>query len=417
MIAAKPFGKSSVDAQRRELDRLAALEELDLLDTPRDEGQERVVRLIRQVFSVDVGLVTLIDAHRQWYKANLGLPFDQVTRDGSFCRHVLDLDTMLVVPDTQNDPRFRDHPAVTGELGIRFYAGTPLRTRDGHIIGSVCAIHTRPRPFSDRDRTILDELAGVAMDRIELQQVATTDSLTRALTRRAFKSEADHLIATALRHKHPLSCIVLDVDHFKTVNDTHGHAAGDVVLEAVAEVCRANLRAGDIFGRLGGEEFSVLLPHCDRDGALAVAEKLRQAIANRAISGEFGTLNVTASFGVSSLSIVGRDIETLQTQADAAMYRSKNDGRNRCTAWNSGGTETAIGARRRVLKAGAIVFNDRRSVIDCTVKSLGSDGAGITVSNAVGIPADFILAIRGEGFETKCRVIAQDDRNLEVAFG
>ncbi|MGO7206096.1 diguanylate cyclase, partial [Rhizobium ruizarguesonis] len=244
MVAARVFGKSSLEAIQRENDRLAALQQLDLLDTPRDEGFERIVRLIKEIFSIDIGIVSLIDAHRQWYTACSGLSADEVSREDTFCRYVVDCERPVVVQDATKDSRFSQHPSVTGEDNIRFYAGVPLRTKAGHMIGTVCAIDRRPRSFGNRDLGILEELAGAAMDRIELMQLAAIDSLTEAMTRRAFKQEADQLISLALRHKHDLSCIVFDIDHFKKVNDTHGHAAGDEVLKAVASTCKTTLRAG-----------------------------------------------------------------------------------------------------------------------------------------------------------------------------
>ncbi len=416
MAVARAFGTSSADVKQRELERLAALEQLDLLDSPRDEGFERIVRLIKEVFTVDIGLVSLIDAHRQWYKACSGLSNSEVPREDSFCRFVVDLDTAVIVPDATRDPRFAAHPAVTGENHVRFYAGVPLRTRSGHTVGTVCAIDRTARSFGRKDLTILEEIAGVAMDRIELMQSAATDSLTEGLTRRAFKEETDQLIGAALRNQKSLACIVLDIDHFKTVNDTHGHAAGDEVLKAVSSICRSVLRSGDLFGRLGGEEFAIILPNVDREGALAVAERLRAAISAEPIVGEFGSLEVTASFGISALSIVCKEIDTLLAQADAAMYQAKRSGRNRCLCWQSISSDQPSGARRRVLKAGSILFNDRRSTIDCTIRSLGADSAALSVSSSTGIPAEFVLMIKGEGFETHCRVVAQDRQNLEVAF-
>lgn len=415
-MTARTFGKSSAEAIKREKDRLAALDNLDLLNSPRDEGFDRIVRLIQQVFTVEIGLVSLIDGHRQWYQACSGLSADEVPIEDTFCRYVLNDEQPMVVQDASRDPRFVAHPAVTGPDHVRFYAGVPLKTKARHTIGTVCAIDRTPRSFSRKDLGILEELAGTAMDRIELMQTASTDSLTDALTRRAFKREAEQLIAAALRHKHDLACLVLDVDHFKKVNDTYGHAAGDEVLKAVAETCRSKLRTSDLFGRLGGEEFAILLSHAGAEDAMIAAEKLRAEIAARAISGEFGTLNVTASFGVSALSIVGRDIETLLAQADAAMYQAKGTGRNRCMSFTSVQGLDALSTRRRVLKAGNIVFNDRRSTIDCTVKSLGVDGAGIMVSNTAGIPPEFMLAIKADGFETNCSVLSRDRQNLEVAF-
>ncbi|UVC12444.1 sensor domain-containing diguanylate cyclase (plasmid) [Rhizobium sp. TH2] len=415
MNTVRTFGRSTAERAQRERERLEALDQFDLLDAPRDASFDRIVRLIKEVFSVDIGIVSVIDAHRQWYQACVGLPNAEVPREETFCQLIVESEEPLIVQDATKDARFANNPMVTGEAHIRFYAGVPLKTREGFILGTVCAIDRRPKSFGARDLTILQELAGLAMDRIELLQSAATDGLTGVLTRRAFKSEAEKLIAQALRHQHDLSCLVLDVDHFKRVNDSFGHAAGDDVLKAESAACKATLRAGDLIGRLGGEEFAILLPHVDRAAAAAVAEKLRIAIADVVVSGDFGSVSVTASIGTTNLSIVSRDIDTLVAQADAAMYSAKNGGRNCCMSWHN--LQGASGGeRRRVLKSGSILFNDRRSTIDCTVKSLGSDGAGLVLSNTSAVPAEFDLVIRGEGFETRCRVIAQDRQNVEVAF-
>jgi len=416
MTASRAFGRSSADMVEREEARLAALEQLDMLDTPRDPGFDRIVRLIKQIFDVDIGIVSFIDAHRQWYKACSGLMPDEMPRQDTFCQHVVAAEDAIVVQDATKDPRFSHHSVVTGEAHVRFYVGVPLKTAEGHVVGTVCAIDRRPRSFSRRDLTILDELAGAAMDRVSLLRAASSDSLTGAMTRRAFKEEADRLISLAIRHRHDLSCLALDVDHFKQVNDTHGHAAGDEVLRAVASACRSVLRAGDLFSRQGGEEFAILLPHVDLQGALATAEKLRELVQSLSIELPQGTLQVTASFGIASLSIVAKDVETLLAQADAAMYQAKQTGRNKCLAWGQANGAAQIGQRRRVLKAGSIIFNDRRSTIDCTVKTIGPDGAGLSVSSSTGIPAEFVLAIPGDGFQTRCKIIAQDRQSVEVAF-
>lgn len=417
MVVAEPAGRPTTDAKGREFDRLTALGHLDILDTPKDLGLERIVRLIKQIFAIDIGIISLVDAHRQWYKACSGPALDEVPREDTFCRYVVASEEPLVVHDATQDPRFSRHPAVTGPEHVRFYAGVPFKTRDGHTVGTVCAIDRAPKHFTDKDLTILTELAGVAMDRIDLLRSAATDGLTGTLTRRAFREEADKLISPAIRHQHDVSCIVLDVDHFKRVNDTHGHAAGDEVLKAVSAVCQSNLRASDLFGRLGGEEFAIMLPHVDANGALAAAEKLRAAIAAQTIHGDFGQLAVTASFGTSALSLKSREIGTLLAQADAAMYLAKASGRNRCVEWSSLEVGYPLGPRQRVLKAGTILFDDRHSKIECTIRSLGADGAAVTVSNSAGIPPELVLVVAGEGFETKCHVVARDRQNLELAFG
>lgn len=416
MAASRVFGRSSADMVGRETERLAALQQLDMLDTPRDPGFNRIVRIVKQTFEVDIGIVSFIDAHRQWYKACSGLTQDEMPRQDTFCQHVVAAEDPIIVQDATKDPRFSQNPAVTGDAHIRFYAGVPLKTAEGHVVGTVCAINRRPRSFSSRDLSILEELAGAAMDRVELLQTASTDSLTGAMTRRAFKQEAERLISLAIRHRHDLSCLVLDVDHFKQVNDNHGHAAGDEVLKAVASACRTVMREEDLFGRQGGEEFAILLAHVDLKGMLTIAERLRTLVNDLSIDVPTGKIQVTASFGIAALSIVAKDVDTLIAQADAAMYQAKQTGRNRCLAWGSVDGQIQIGQRRRVLKAGSIIFNDRRSTIACTVKTIGADGAGLSLSSSAGIPPEFVLAIPGDGFQTKCKIIAQDRQTLEVLF-
>jgi hypothetical protein len=116
------------------------------------------------------------------------------------------------------------------------------------------------------------------------------------------------------------------------------------------------------------------------------------------------------------MSIVAKDVDTLVAQADAAMYRAKQAGRDRCKAWTSVDA-SGSSERRRCLKAGTIIINDRNSTFDCTVRSLGADGANIAVSSTTGIPPKFVLAIHAEGFETNCLVVARDRQHLEVRFG
>jgi diguanylate cyclase (GGDEF)-like protein len=400
------------DADRRERDRLAALDKFDVLDSPREQPFDRIAQLIRSIFGVEIGIVSMIDGHRQWYKASEGIGQDQAPLEHTFCRFTVQGDDPIVVKDATQDVRFAANPHVTGDPHIRFYAGVPLRTRQGHNIGTLCAIDSAPREFSDRDVHILTGLAGIAMDELELRQQATFDSLTGTLCRRAFKEEGERAASLARRHNHALSAIVFDLDHFKSINDCHGHAAGDQVLISVANLCRQVLRKGDSFGRLGGEEFGVFLPHTDNSGALRVANKIRQEIA-RLRTSFAPDETVTASFGIASMLPGSEGVDRLLQDADVALYKAKSDGRNACVV-----SETAAPKvpRRRVLKAGRIIFNDRRSVMDCTVRSFSPEGAGIDILNTRGIPDRFNLSIRSDGFESNCRVVSQTDRHLEVEF-
>ena len=398
---------------QREADRLAALEQLDLLDTPQEESFDRVTRLIRNVFDVPIGLVSLMDGHRQWYKACAGISGSEAERQFTFCQYPVSTGQPMVVSDASVHPVFASNPHVTAEGGIRFYAGVPLKTHDGHTIGTVCAVGPQPREFSARDLQILTDLADMAMHEIELRQRAETDVLTGVLSRRAFKDRANQAISLSRRHKYPLSCIAIDIDHFKTVNDTHGHATGDLVLVQIATACGTALRATDLLGRIGGEEFAVILPHTSLSQAVDVAEKLRMAIRRSKVKCENLVLSVTASLGIASMGQNIKELESLLSQADKELYDAKAQGRDRCV---SARTQVVTPPRRRVLKSGRIVFNNRFSTIDCTVRSLNEEGAGVDVWNAHDLPDTFTLSIAPEGTERLCRVAGRTDKHVEVEF-
>ncbi|MGN6466865.1 MAG: sensor domain-containing diguanylate cyclase [Rhizobiaceae bacterium] len=402
------------DRDKSEAARLEALHRLDILDSPREEGFDRIARLIRNIFDVPIGVVSLIDGHRQWIKASEGTDRDEVARRDSFCNLTIRSSQPLIVPDLRDDPRFSEVAHVAAGH-IRFYAGMPLTTHDGHNIGTLCALGPEPRAFSDRETDILSDLARVTMDELELRQLAVTDNLTGLMSRGAFREEAEKAIGLALRHKHNLSLIAIDLDHFKSINDRFGHGVGDSVLRGTAQRCLETQRGTDHLGRLGGEEFCVLLPHTDRAGALETAEKLRSAIQKLGFTAGEERIGITASFGIASLDIETKDLETLLVHADVALYKAKAAGRNCCVAWRRA-AEAVDQTRRRVLKAGRIIFNHRSSTIDCTVRSLGEAGAGLDVIHTDGIPSEFTLAIRADNFERKCRIVSQTDRHIEVAF-
>ena len=396
-------------------ERLAALDRYDVLDTGREEAFDRIARLIRLTLGVEVGIVSLMDAHRQWYKAVDGFSTDEVPLQSAFCRHLLADPSPIVVPDATLDERFRDNPYVIGDPHVRFYAGAPLTTSDGFHIGSVCAIDSAVRDFGPREKAILTELAHVAMNELELRRLASTDALTGVSSRRAFRDEAGKFVALARRHRSALSCITFDLDHFKSINDTYGHAAGDQVLSAVSRLVSDQLRRTDLFGRLGGEEFAVLLPHTDQHRAYEAAEKLRLAIRTLKIPGSHPPIAVSASVGVASLDPVGDDIDSQLQKADEALYAAKRAGRNRSAIWQPVGA-VPQSERRRVLKAGRIIFMDRHAVTDCTVRSLWAGGAELALSSTLDIPDVFELQIRSDDVEWPCRVTGRTEQRLLVSF-
>jgi diguanylate cyclase (GGDEF)-like protein len=160
-------------------------------------------------------------------------------------------------------------------------------------------------------------------------QQANTDYLTGLFNRNKGTELLEYEMSRATRYRRPLSIILLDVDSFKNINDTHGHLAGDQILKAVADIAAATVRTVDNLIRWGGEEFVVLLPDTELDAAVQVAERLREAIANTLIRVPTAELNITASFGVARKDENTLDVETLLARADQAMYIAKYLGRNR----------------------------------------------------------------------------------------
>lgn len=162
-----------------------------------------------------------------------------------------------------------------------------------------------------------------------LQEQATTDVLTGLYNRRYFSDVLEREVLTAQRSRRPFSVIMLDIDHFKKVNDTWGHAAGDRVLQAIAKMLLASVRGSDIAVRYGGEEFALLLPEASADAAAERADGLRRALQGQEVAYNGGTLKVTASFGVAEFGAGTPDAEALMKAVDDAMYEAKSGGRNK----------------------------------------------------------------------------------------
>lgn len=313
-----------------EAGRLAALERYEVLDTPKEAAFDRITGLVKIVLNVPICAVSLVDKDRQWFKSCVGLDVQQTARDISFCTHTIQKREPMNIPDALLDDRFRENPLVTAAPHIRSYLGVPLTSPDGYNIGSLCAIDTKPRDFTSEQIAVLCSFATLVVDELELRRIAETDYLTGVSTRRSFTLEAEKALAHYRRSGEKSALLFLDIDHFKKINDTFGHPAGDVVLKAVAHELHNNLRVGDSIGRLGGEEFGILFRDTDEHSAQDNAERLRKVIEDMQIDHEL-MLHVTASFGL----VVTRDGTTDDVQqwfahADSALYDAKRSGRNKC---------------------------------------------------------------------------------------
>ncbi len=166
----------------------------------------------------------------------------------------------------------------------------------------------------------------------KLEQLAYTDPLTNLMNRRSFTIAAQREIARAARTGTELMFLMMDLDRFKAINDTYGHAAGDDVIKSFADLCRHHFRETDIVGRLGGEEFGALLISENLNGVRTRAETFRKQVENQPVTGERGDIHITVSIGISVYEQGADSLETLMTRADDALYEAKQNGRNRIVA-------------------------------------------------------------------------------------
>jgi diguanylate cyclase (GGDEF)-like protein len=167
---------------------------------------------------------------------------------------------------------------------------------------------------------------------VELETLATTDSLTGISNRRHLLTLAEREFQRAQRYRHPFSILMLDIDHFKSINDTYGHATGDEALKLMADVTRNALRQVDIFGRFGGEEFVVFLPETPLPDAVTVADRIREAIASVSVAMDDAAIRMTVSIGVATYQTEEPNLDTLLMRADKALYEAKQRGRDRVVA-------------------------------------------------------------------------------------
>ncbi|OIO54262.1 MAG: hypothetical protein COX57_01605 [Alphaproteobacteria bacterium CG_4_10_14_0_2_um_filter_63_37] len=170
----------------------------------------------------------------------------------------------------------------------------------------------------------------------ELRTLATTDELTGARTRRHFFELAEEAMHQASRYSFPITLLMLDIDYFKRINDLHGHEAGDRALRVFGEVLREQVRAVDVVGRMGGEEFAILMPHTRLEGGQTLAMRIAQGLKQAPIAIEQGQVHLTVSIGVTECERGGRDLNDLLRQADLAMYAAKDRGRDRIAVWRDG---------------------------------------------------------------------------------
>jgi diguanylate cyclase (GGDEF)-like protein/PAS domain S-box-containing protein len=243
----------------------------------------------------------------------------------------------VIVEDIQTHEYWKPYTELAHKAGLRACWSEPIISSRSKVLGTFAIYHAEPKkPHADDIERIgfAANLSAIAIENRqaieELERRAYSDYLTGLANRRYFIEQAENELTRAQRYDKNLSILMLDIDHFKQVNDNHGHKTGDIVLKKLAEICLSSLRDVDVVGRLGGEEFAVLLPETGCEQAMEAAERLRVALDSAQVLLENGqSVRFTASFGVVALYEKNSNIDTLLNRADQALYQAKSKGRNR----------------------------------------------------------------------------------------
>jgi diguanylate cyclase (GGDEF)-like protein len=307
-----------------------------------DEVLTRVLAAVGEVVSVDVSSIILIGNNGNLSGVGRsGLPGFQNKMEKLNNLTINDFQTLRTMKRTGNPlliPDIALYPAwssLAGETKTHSYLGCPIKIK-GKVAGFLSLESIKPGVYSrehvEKLQSFVD-LAATAIENAHLQQesqkMAISDELTSLFNRRGLMDLGRREIDRARRFNHPLSVAIMDLDNFKSINDTYGHIAGDQLLNQVADCCRAGFRDIDIIARYGGDELVVLLIENNLDQAYQIANRFRETIASRIFRTDAGNLSTTISIGVAELTKNMENLTELIDTADRALYMAKEAGRNR----------------------------------------------------------------------------------------
>ena len=317
--------------------RLAALRALDILDTEPETDFDALTRLAAHALASPIAVIGLMDSDRLWFKSRVGLSAPQLDRQVAFCSHTSTQPGQpLIIPDLLADPRFTEHPLVTGGPGLRFYAGAPLVDVSGAVLGTLAVLDTAPRAFTDQQQSALLDFAGLVMCALrarhqahQLKHLAMTDHLTGLANRVHFERALEAEFGRAVRQGEPFTLLLLDLDGFKAVNDGFGHAAGDETLKEVSQRLLTQVRAGDVLARLGGDEFGIVMRDGPAESAQALARRIVRAVSQPIKLSSGDEVGVGVSVGMAAYADDVMSVRKLVSQADQALYEAKKQNERR----------------------------------------------------------------------------------------
>ncbi len=296
---------------------------------------EKIAERVCSLLSAETSSVMLFDESHSALlcRASHGLPPDESNKlsfsaGEGIAGWVANTGEAVVLGDAHSDERFKDLPNQTTD--IQSMVCVPLQIRDA-VIGVITVTASRESRFTDADRDLLSLVAASVVKDVEnarLYRLAVTDNLTKCYNRQYLAKRLPAEIDRAARYQESVALILIDVDEFKSVNDTWGHDTGDKVLRRIADICRECVRDVDTVVRYGGDEFVVLLPSTDTNGALQVANRICADVGNASLNNNGDIIKTSVSAGVHASALGALDGKTLINRADQAMYTAKKAGGN-----------------------------------------------------------------------------------------
>ena len=343
------ISKRDVESMRGSYERLKELYRLsvDVYQNP-DEALDRLVTQVAKIWEAPIAMINLVDEETVRFKTFVGLP-PELAEKGCmekkevFCTHVVETDKPLVVSDARQDPRFAKLYIVQ-EVGVQSYLGVPLRNFQRKPYGTLCLVDIEPRFYQPDDiefLSIFSMRATSEMERLlyidrlmkmnrKMEALATLDGLTKVENHRHLHEEMATEFERSRRQGTPFTCMFLDLDDFKMINEFYGHAFGDLVLREVADILKKTVRVIDVIGRYGGDQFVISMPNTLSEQAANIAERARAAIHEHVFADGTNSVRATVSVGVASYPAPDmRSKEDLILAAKTEMKRAKEQGRDR----------------------------------------------------------------------------------------
>jgi diguanylate cyclase (GGDEF)-like protein len=326
---------------------LVSLSATSLFGMPEDYVFDCITNIGAQLFNAPVCTLALADAEKNRFNACVAMDIREAFRNTFFGGNVVADSEPRVIEDTLRDVRWLGDPLVHIAPQIRFFARHPIRGLGGAALGTLYILDFKPREFPPEQLRLLEEFVflielsffargittvqkalGAKLDLARRESLV--DPLLRIWNRGGIKAIIDEQHKSALEMRVPFSILMIDIDHFKNVNDHHGHIAGDTVLKAVTGVLLASLRKDDELGRYGGEEFIAILPNTDAINAEVLARRLNDSVSDLKVHMPAGLIGCTVSIGVAEWAPARPEsVQALVHRADAALLSAKQCGRNR----------------------------------------------------------------------------------------